>query len=316
MTERSDTAPKPQKPYKWLRKGLRRLRYRFEQGLFHAVIGGFRLLGLERASNFGAWLATTIGPRTKLHARTLNRVRRAMPELTPDAADKIVHGVWETIGRTTAEYAHLDQFDLRAEDPRVWVEGYENVQEMIDRGKGAIVVSGHFANWELMPKAMSAYLPSVLVYRGLNNPYVDDWLHDMRLNVLGADELISKKDGGARGIARALRGRKFVAMMIDQKIREGIPAPFFGRPAMTTPAPARLALKFQVPILPAAIERAGVGRYRVTVLPAVEPVDTGDLVADVERITHELNAVLERVVRANPSQWLWLHDRWGGAPKA
>ncbi len=314
MTTALNTA-RPKRRFKWLRRAQRKLRYRFEAGLFHGFIGLMRLLGLERAQAFGGWLTRTIGPRLGNSKRARRNLKRAMPELSDSETETVIRCVWDSVGRTAGEYAHLGQFDFFNPQARVEIIGMDTVEKIIAMDKGGIFFSGHFANWELMPKALiAAGMPSTTVVRPVNNPHINDWLDKARLTHC-SPTLISKNDQGARGIVQALRAKKYIAMLIDQKIKEGIPVPFFGQPAMTTPAPARLALKFGCPLIPAWIERVGAARYRLHVYEPIAIPETGDMLSDIVEITRRMNAFLEERIRERPDQWLWLHNRWGGVPK-
>jgi KDO2-lipid IV(A) lauroyltransferase len=147
------------------------------------------------------------------------------------------------------------------------------------------------------------------VYRPLNNPYVDRWMvRHRRAN--GPEDQIAKGAQGTRRIFSLLRAGKAIFILVDQKTNEGLPAPFFGREAMTTPAPAALALKLNCVILPTSNERMGGARFRVTIHPPLEFAPSGDHDQDMHRLTIQITESIERMVRARPSQWLWIHRRW------
>ena len=173
-----------------------------------------------------------------------------------------------------------------------------------------IFVSAHFANWEVMPVAAAQYSVEVgAVYRPVNNPFVDRWLVRQRQRN-GPKEQIAKGAHGTRRIFTLLRAGKSICMLVDQKTNEGVAAPFFGRDAMTTPAPAALALKLGAVIVPVSNERLDGAHFRVTVHPAIEAEATTDHVRDVLALTTRVNEAIEACVRYRPSQWLWIHRRW------
>jgi KDO2-lipid IV(A) lauroyltransferase len=147
------------------------------------------------------------------------------------------------------------------------------------------------------------------VYRPLNNPYVDRWMVRQRMEN-GPAQQIAKGAQGTKRIFTLLRGGKSILLLADQKTNEGLPAPFFGRDAMTTPAPAALALKLGAVILPASNERMGGARFRMTVHPPVEFTPTGDHDRDIHQLTIKITEAIEQMVRYRPSQWLWIHRRW------
>jgi Kdo2-lipid IVA lauroyltransferase/acyltransferase len=173
-----------------------------------------------------------------------------------------------------------------------------------------IFVSGHFANWEMMPfTAHQLGYESGEVYRPVNNPYVDRWMVRQRI-ANGPQEQIAKGAQGTRRIFTLLRAGKCILLLADQKTNEGLPAPFFGRDAMTTPAPAALALKLGTIVLPASNERLGGARFRMKVYPAIDFTPTGDHDKDIHALTIKITEAIERLVRERPSQWLWIHRRW------
>ncbi len=289
-----------------------KLRYGAEAALFFLFLGFFRLIGVDAASAVGAWIGRHVlyhlGWARKAHAN----LAAAFPEKTEAEREAIVAEVCANVGRTAAEYAHLDKFDMAGADPRIAVEHLEIAEEM--RGKGLLLLSGHFANWEIMPIAAQEFgLDGGIVYRPPNNPYVDRFIARARA-VKGFKEQISKHQG-TRRIFTLLRGGKAILLLADQKTNEGIPAPFFGRDAMTTPAPAALALKLNVPVYFASNRRGQKNgkfgaRFTITVHPKLAFIPSGDYERDLRDMTAAINAKLEEMVRAHPGQWLWIHRRW------
>lgn len=287
-----------------------KLRYGAEAALFLAFMGFFRLIGVDAASAVGGFIGREIFARTRVTARARDNLLLAFPEKSSDEHDAIIRTMWDNLGRTVAEYAHLDKFDLHGPDPRIQVKNVEEIEKVL--GKGVLIVSGHFANWEIMPIAASRYgMDGAIVYRPPNNPYVDRYISRARARK-GYAEQISKHQG-TRRIFTLLRGGKAILLLADQKTNEGIPVPFFGRDAMTTPAPAALALKLKVPMIFASNKRLGGARFAVTVYPPLEFTPTGDDDADMRAMTTAINLRLEEMVRADPGQWLWIHRRWPSA---
>ena len=286
---------------------LQKLRYSAEAAIFLAFMGLFRLIGLDAASAAGGFIGRNIFARTRVTRRARDNLALAFPEKTIAEREAIIRAMWDNLGRTVAEYAHLDKFDLRGPDPRILVENVAEIEKF--RGQGVLIVSGHFANWEIMPIAASRYgLDGAIVYRPPNNPYVDRYISRARARK-GYAEQISKHQGVKR-IFALLRGGKAILLLADQKTNEGIPAPFFGRDAMTTPAPAALALKLKVPMIFASNKRLGGARFAVTVYPPLDFVPSGNDDADTRAMTAAINLRLEEMVRADPAQWLWIHRRW------
>jgi len=282
-----------------------------EAAAFYALMGFFRLLGLDRASAVGGWLARTVGPRISPANRARRNLALAMPELSKEQREKVVVQMFDNLGRTFGEYAHLDKFRVTGEDPQIEVIGAEHIASAKAEGRGVIAISGHFANWELIP--LAAYLNGISgagVYRAPNNPFIDDWLVQQRIKNTFPSQIPKGSEGG-RLIIKALRSGKDVAMLIDQKMNEGLAVPFFGHPAMTAPAAATLSIRYDMPIIPIRIERIKGARFRVHFDAPPNLTRTGDLNTDVYNLCVWHNEYLEKAIRKNPGQWLWLHQRWG-----
>jgi len=284
-----------------------KLRYGAEAALFLAFMGFFRLIGVDAASAIGGFIGRAIFARTRVTRRARENLALAFPEKSPAEREIIIRIMWDNLGRTVAEYAHLDKFDLHGPDPRIQVENVAQIETI--KGQGVLILSGHFANWEIMPIAAARYgLDGAIVYRPPNNPYVDRYISRARARK-GFAEQISKHQG-VRRIFTLLRGGKAILLLADQKTNEGIAVPFFGRDAMTTPAPAALALKLKVPVIFASNKRIGGARFAVTVYPPLTFSPSGDDDADMRAMTAAINLRLEEMIRANPAQWLWIHRRW------
>jgi KDO2-lipid IV(A) lauroyltransferase len=287
-----------------------KLRYGMEAAGFFTLIGMFRMAGLELASSIGGFLGRNVLSRTGVSSRARTNLRAAYPDMNDAEIEAIVVEMWDNLGRTVAEYAHLEKLSIHGPDPRIETVNMAITDAARAAGKGVLFVSGHFANWELMPFAATQYgIEGGEVYRPLNNPYIDRWLVRQRIKN-GPQDQIAKGAHGTRRIFTLLRGGKAILLLVDQKTGEGVPAPFFGRDAMTTPAPAALALKLGSVILPASLERLNGSRFRMTVHPAIEFSATGDSERDTLALTFEINKRIEEMVRRRPSQWLWIHRRW------
>jgi KDO2-lipid IV(A) lauroyltransferase len=288
-----------------------RLRYIGEAIPFFLFMGFFRLLGIDAASAVGGFIGRHVFYRI---GGVMNRAREnlsaAYPDMQPAEMENIIREMCDNLGRTVAEYPHLDKLKLHGANPRLEIAGKEIADAEIARGKGVMFISGHFANWEGMPvMATQLGYDGGLVYRPPNNPYVDNYISRMRASA-GPKVQIGKGAQGTRKIFTMLRRGLCILLLVDQKTDQGVMANFFGRPAPTTPAPAALALKLSSTLLPASNERLGGARFRMTVHPPIEYTPTGDHDADVLALTEKINAAMEAAVRARPSQWLWIHRRW------
>ncbi len=268
-----------------------------------------RALPLDLASGIGGWLARRIGPLTAAHRVAERNLRRALPELDEAAVRRTLAGMWDNLGRVVAEYPHLDALREGIGKGRVEIVGGEHVERLRDDGKPGILFSAHYGNWEILALGALAFdLPLVLVYRAANNPLVERLVRRARRAAEGAQ--VPKGPKAARALIAALNAGEHLAMLVDQKMNDGIPVPFFGRAAMTAPALAELALRFDCPVVPVHVERLGGARFRVTVLAPLALARTGERAADVAAAMRQVNALFEAWIRARPDHWFWVHRRW------
>jgi Kdo2-lipid IVA lauroyltransferase/acyltransferase len=287
-----------------------RIRYSYETAGFFILIGFFSLFAIDRASAIGGWIGRNLLAPTGLSARAYENLRLSFPEKNAAEIKRIVVAMWDNLGRVLAEYAHLGELSMLGADPRIDVVGADTVRAPVALGKGVLIISAHFANWEVMPFAARQFgLKGGVVVRPTNNPFVSRWFDKQRLRY-GMQEQIAKGALGTRRIFSLLRKGDCVLMLVDQRTSEGIPAPFFGRDAMTTPAPAALALKLGSAIVPVWNERLSGAHFRMHVDAPVTVPQTGNAQRDVQVLTAAINAWVETRVRAQPEQWLWIHKRW------
>jgi len=194
------------------------------------------------------------------------------------------------------------------------VTGRERLASALAAGKGVILATAHMGNWEVMGAMCEDFgVPFTTVYRPLDNPLLDAWIRGKRGAV---GQTMIPKHGATRPLLKALRAGGMIVLLVDQDPRShGVFAPFFGVLSSTIPTPAELALRTGAVILTGASVRVGPGfRYVGEFEPPVDVRDTGDHDADVLRVTTEINARIEGVIRRAPEQWLWSHRRWKTKP--
>jgi len=297
------------RPYRRPVGPLRRLGHLIEAaGLWLAFVG-FAVMPLDLASWLGGAIGRLIGPHLRVTGNARRNLARAFPEKSEAEIAAIVRGMWDNLGRVFAEYPHLRRLDLYRPGGRVEVVGADIVDRLRDDGRPGLAFSAHIGNWEIVPMcATQRGLKLVRFYRAPNNPHADEVLNMARRHITG--ELLPKGSGGARRALALLKEGGHLALLVDQKLNDGIAVPFLGRPAMTAPALAQLALRFDCPVVPARVERLRGARFRVTVYPPLELPNTGDRAADVAEAMARVNRVVEGWIRERPEQWLWVHRRW------
>lgn len=278
---------------------------RLEALVARAMLAVMRALPVDAASALGGGLTRAIGPKLKVSNVARRNLARAFPDKSAAEIEAIVKDVWENLGRVVGEFPHVQELM----ESRVEVIGLEHVHALRDDGQCGLFVASHFGNWELAGAlAAREGLALTVVYRAANNPWVEDLYRQCRANA-GAGQ-IRKGSEGAREILAVLKQGGHLGILVDQKMNDGIPVPFFGRDAMTAPAAARFALKFRCPLVVFKVERLTGAHFRMTMLPPMDLPDSGDIHADTLSVMTRLNAQIEEWVRERPGQWLWLHKRW------
>ena len=289
--------------------GVRAARYLCEAAVVGILLALLAMLPVGWASAIGGALGGLIGPMLPVHRRGLDNIARSLPEMPAVEVRRCARRMWWQLGRTAAEYPHLHRFSVNAPDGRIELVGRDHLEEARRSTGGGIFFSGHIANWELtvVPPEQSG-ISLATVYRPANNPIVDRLITRLRRSV--QQHRVPKGRGGARELVQALTAGKHLALLVDQKLNTGIPVPFFGRDAMTAPAVAALALKYDCPLWPIRVERLDGATFRVTVFPKLAIPQTGTRAERIHATMVAVNRMLEDWIRERPEQWLWLHRRW------
>ncbi len=266
-------------------------------------------LSLRRSFFIGlSRLFSYLVPRQRMIA--LHNLRCAFPEKTDKEILNIARGVYRTMGIVAAEFFDIPK--LTPENIREIVEplGLENCEQALAKGRGVLLFSAHFGNWELEAAAIALLVkPAVVIYRPLDSPVLDSLVSRVR-SASGNKPL--PKENAMRSMLRTLHKNGMLGILIDQNVAwyEGVFVNYFGRPAATTNGLALLALHSGAPVLPAYLIRLPGGRYRLVIEPEMEIIDTGEREADIIANTQRFTKVIEDTVRKYPDQWLWVHQRW------
>ncbi|MEE8548810.1 MAG: lipid A biosynthesis lauroyl acyltransferase [Alphaproteobacteria bacterium] len=279
-----------------------------ETAAIRLAYGLLAVLPLDLASATGGFIARLIGPGRR-ESRTANgNLRRVYPEKPEREIADMIKGVWDNLGRVGAEFPGLNRVRIY-EDQRFTVTGAEHIDRLRDDDRPGIFFTAHIGNWELAALAVTQRgLRLGVVYRAANHPEVERLVRLGRRGM--TDDLVPKGSAGARQMIAILNGGGHLGMLVDQKMNDGIAVEFFGRDAMTAPALAQLALKFDCPVVPIKVERTHGAHFSISVLPPLELPATGDRQADVKAGMTLVNRIIEGWIRENPEQWLWVHRRW------
>lgn len=279
-----------------------RMRHALEYGALRALLAVYGILPAPAASAIGGTIFRVIGPLMGISKVARRNIARAFPSWTRDQVNACVRQMWDNLGRVVAEYPHLEKIAKE----RTTFTNPETFDAWRKAAQPPLFVSGHLANWEVLPPALlfQQDLPMHSAYRAPNNPYVDALI--VRLRSFGGRlQSFGKTRRGLADIMKTLQAGQSVGMLIDQKMNTGIETLFFKHPAMTSTAFVELARKIGCPLIPGRIVRTKGCRFEITIEApiAVEGRETEVIVADMHRI-------LERWIAQNPAQWLWIHRRW------
>jgi KDO2-lipid IV(A) lauroyltransferase len=286
---------------------LRKLRQIFiwpiEAAIVFVMYFAACLLPVPAASLILGAFIRLLGPMTPWHKRARRNLIAAMPDLEKTDQDKILTAMWWNIGRVIGEYPHIAALTRK---DRVEFVGRENLRGLTS---GGFLIGAHIGNWEIGPyAAITANQPVAAIYRPLNNPLLAGLLERRQANYGG--DIYRKGREAALGMVSALRKGQFMCLLVDQKLREGMVVPFFGRDATTSISYIKLAVRKKVPVMYMHTERLAGCRFRVTISPPISLPDVEDDASILELAT-EINGTLEQWIRQRPEQWFWPHRRWG-----
>jgi KDO2-lipid IV(A) lauroyltransferase len=221
---------------------------------------------------------------------------------------RLLSAQWENVGRLFAEFPLTDR--LTPASGRVEIVGGERLRAVAASGKPAVLISGHFSNWEIMAGVIVHLgVRCQVTYRAANNPGIDRRIIEARRRY-GVRLLAPKGGDGSREILEAMKRGESVAILNDQKFNGGVEAPFFGRMVRTAPAATRLAIRFDTDVIPMSVQRTQGARFRVTIHEPLVIPRTGDRTADITAGVRAVNAFMEQRVRERPEEWFWVHKRW------
>jgi KDO2-lipid IV(A) lauroyltransferase len=281
------------------------LKHKIEYAVFLALAKLVRALPVETASNAVGRGWRLFAPLSSRHKRALTHLALAFPEKSPQELEAIARGMWEMLGRVFAETFHLDEI---AASNRIVIA--ENFRRMLPADHCFVAVAAHQGNWELggASVVLAGAVPAG-VYQRIKNPLVDAYVRELRAKSYPGG-LFAKSDDAVRHVIRHVRRKGAVATMGDLRDNGGISVPFFGRPAPTSPFPALIARRFDIPLFAANIIREPGVRFRVELMPVAVP-NTDNTEADIAAATANLHKAFEDSIRARPQDWMWAHRRWG-----
>ena len=267
----------------------------------------FKLLGLKYSSILSSKIFKTLGPFFRSNDISHSNLSKAFPHLDKNERKKIINKMWENYGKIFAEYLFLKDFRLSKNfSKRIIIENENEINLIKEEAKPVIFISGHFNNFELMAMYIEkSGIDLAAIYRPLNNKFLNPIMENIRKNYI-CKKQIKKGIAGTKDLLKYFKNGNSVALMIDQRVSEGIHSEFFNQKALTTTIPAQFVKKFNAKIVPVYIERIGESRFKIKFYKSIKFSSNDTL----ESITLSLNILLEEMIKKNPEQWIWSHNRW------
>ncbi len=266
----------------------------------------FKILGPRLSSNLGGKIFEIIGPFFRSEKIINSNIKKALPDINFKNLKKIKRLMWNNYGRTFAEYMFIKEFRNGKISKNIEIDGQEILEKIKKENSQVIFISGHFSNFELMAMHLEkSGINLCAIYRPLNNIFLNGIMERIRKKYI-CKKQIKKGIVSLRQLIALKKNNFSTAIMIDQRVSEGILSNFFDHEALTTTIPAQLVKKFNIPIVPVYIERIGNINFKICISkPIYFDEDTA-----TDKITNELNRILEKMILNKPENWIWSHNRW------
>jgi KDO2-lipid IV(A) lauroyltransferase len=285
---------------------MKKIKYFFEFLIISSLFIIYKFLGLKISSHFSGKLFETFGPIFRSKNLIKTNIQRAIPKINTSKIKIITKDMWNNYGRTLSEYMFLKGFRNNQFRSNINITGKEILEKIRLEKTPVIFISGHFGNFELM--AMEIEKSGVnlsAIYRPLNNIFLNILMEKIRKKYICKNQ-IKKGTSGVRELLRLYKKGYSIALMIDQRVSQGIKSKFFNEEAFTTTIPAQFIKKFNCKVVPISIERHNDINFNIIVEKPMEFSQN----TSTEKITRELNIWLEKTILKNPGQWIWSHGRW------
>ena len=285
---------------------MKNIKYFFEFLFVYTLLIIFKIIGYKAASSLGEKIGILIGPFFRSQKKIENNLKNSNIGLNDLERKKIIKNMWGNYGRILAEYPFLKNFKNNTFKKYIEIEGLNYLDEIKKNNKKVVFISGHFNNFELMAMYLeNSGLDIAAIYRPLNNIFLNGIMEKIRLNHI-CKKQIKKGKSGTRELLQLFKDGYSIALMIDQRVSEGVKSKLFNRSALTTTIPAQLVKKYSVDVVPVYIERKSGIYFKMHINKPIFFEENKSL----EEITDKLNKILEEMILKNPDQWIWSHDRW------
>lgn len=285
---------------------MNNIKYFFQFILIIPLFLFFKLMGLNIASFIGGKLFELVGPLFRSKKIIHSNIKKAIPNINLKDTEKITKQMWNNYGRVFSEYMFIKNYRNDLFNSHITINGQDILKDLKKNNKPVIFISGHLSNFELMAMTIEKFgIKLAAIYRPLNNHFLNILMERIRKKYICKHQ-VKKGIGGLREIVKLNRIGFSTALMIDQRVSQGIKSNFFNQPAFTTTIPAQLVKKYNYPIVPLFIERFEGTKFKITIQ---KPIYFSKKESEKE-ITEKLNIVLEKMILIKPGQWIWSHNRW------
>ena len=285
---------------------MKKIKYFIEYTFISLLFLICKFLGYEQGSNLGEKIGKKLGPLFRNKKIILENLNNAKINEKNFDIKNLINDMWGNYGRILCEYPFISSLSDTNKNKYLKVNGKEVLEKLKKENKKAVFISGHFNNFELMAMQISKQgIDLAAIYRPLNNIFLNKKMENIRKKFICKNQ-IKKGIAGTREIIKFINEGHSIALMIDQRVSEGIESKFFDKNAFTTTIPAQLHLKYGLEIIPVYIERKNKHHF---IIYFYEPLNF-DNNKNQDYITNKLNNTLEKLILKNPSQWIWTHDRW------
>ena len=266
----------------------------------------FRVIGLKLSSAMGGKIFEIIGPLFRSKKLIQSNIKKAFPDINLKEVERLSKLMWNNYGRVFAEYMFIKDYRSSKLSSKIEIEGQEILEKIKKDNKPVVFISGHLSNFELMAMHIEkSGIKLSAIYRPLNNIFLNKIMEKIRTKYICKNQ-IKKGVGGMKKLISLKNNNYSTALMIDQRVSQGILSNFFNTKALTTTIPAQLVKKYKIPVVPIYIERVADINFKIIVKNPI----IFDNTKSVQDITDELNNVLEQLILSKPEQWIWSHNRW------
>ena len=285
---------------------MSKIKYFFQFIIIIFMFFIFKILGIKLSSYIGGKIFQFIGPLFRSRKLIESNIQKAFPTIDQQKQNKIIAAMWNNYGRVFAEYMFIKDFRNNQLSNNIIIEGKEILENIKKNNERVVFISGHFSNFELMAMEIEKFgIKIAAIYRPLNNIFLNSIMEKIRKKYICKNQL-KKGIGGLKELIKLNKNGHSTAIMIDQRVSQGIKSNFFNEKAFTTTIPAQLVKKFDIPIVPIFIERFDEIKFRIKIQKPVYFSKNNS----TDSITERLNEILENMILKNPYNWIWSHNRW------